>query len=56
LFHDEAHQALIRSMLEQLRGHAQFLAEHGFRNIPPAALTPELEAELQALGYMGGGQ
>ena len=40
--------------LDYLRVHAQFLQEHGFRNVPPAALTPEVEAELKALGYIGG--
>jgi arylsulfatase len=54
LFRAEEHQALIDGLLERLRAHAQFLAEHGFRDVPPAALTPEVEAGLKALGYIGG--
>jgi arylsulfatase len=55
LFRDPEHQALIQGILERLRAHAQFLTEQGFRDVPPAALTPEIEAGLKALGYIGGG-
>src|SRR6185436_14608395 len=54
LFREERHQALVTGLLERLRKHAKFLAEEGFRDIPPAALTPEIEAGLKALGYIGG--
>jgi hypothetical protein len=54
LFHDEQHQAQVAAWLDALRAHAQFLSETGFRDIPPAALTPEIEAGLRALGYIGG--
>jgi arylsulfatase A-like enzyme len=54
LFREDEHQALIEGLLGRLRGHAEFLAEHGFRDVPPAVLTPEVEAELRALGYIGG--
>jgi arylsulfatase A-like enzyme len=54
LFREAQHQALIQELLERLRGHAQFLQGHGFRDLPPAALTPEVEAGLRALGYIGG--
>ena len=55
LFQEEEHQSLVNSLLERLREHAQFLQEHGFRDIPPSVLTPEMQAELRALGYIGGG-
>ncbi len=54
LFREAEHQALIRGLLERLRRHAKFLEEQGFRDVPPAALTPEIEAGLRALGYIGG--
>jgi arylsulfatase A-like enzyme len=54
LFRADDNQALIQGMMERLRRHSQYLAEHGFRDVPPAALTPEIEAELKALGYIGG--
>ncbi|HVS20116.1 MAG TPA: sulfatase, partial [Planctomycetota bacterium] len=54
LFHDEEHEARLAEWLDALRAHAHFLAETGFRDIPPAALTPEIEAGLRALGYIGG--
>jgi arylsulfatase A-like enzyme len=54
LFHQEELSPRVAEWLELLRAHAQFLAETGFRDIPPAALTPEIEAGLRALGYIGG--
>jgi len=54
LFHEEAHQALVEGMLGRLRTHAQFLQDEGFRDLPPATLTPDVEANLRALGYIGG--
>lgn len=54
LFHREELSPRVAEWLELLRGHAQFLSETGFRDIPPAALTPEIEAGLRALGYIGG--
>ncbi|HEX6885041.1 MAG TPA: sulfatase [Planctomycetota bacterium] len=53
LFHESEYQPLIQGLLERLRAHAQFLASQGFRDVPPAALTPEIEAGLRALGYIG---
>jgi arylsulfatase A-like enzyme len=54
LFREPAQQALIEGLLARLRTHAQFLQDHGFRDIAPAALTPDVEASLKALGYVGG--
>jgi arylsulfatase A-like enzyme len=54
LFQEQEHQALIAGLLDRLREHARFLQEQGFRDLPPAALTKEVEAELRALGYIGG--
>jgi len=54
LFREERHQALVQDLLARLRAHAKFLQEQGFRNELPAALTPEIEAGLRALGYIGG--
>jgi len=54
LFREERHQALVQDLLARLRAHAEFLQEQGFRDVPPAALTPEIEAEMKALGYLGG--
>jgi arylsulfatase A-like enzyme len=54
LFHGEEHAELVKGLLDRLRKHAQFLQEQGFRDVPPAALTPEIEAGLKALGYIGG--
>jgi len=34
-----------------LRRHAEFLTEAGFRDIEPAALSPDIQASLNALGY-----
>jgi arylsulfatase len=53
LFHESEHMALVEGLLARLRTHAQFLFEHGFRDVKPAALTPEVEASLKALGYIG---
>jgi arylsulfatase A-like enzyme len=54
LFRADDKQALIHGLLDRLRRHSQFLEEQGFRDVPPAALTREVEAELKALGYIGG--
>jgi arylsulfatase A-like enzyme len=54
LFRHAEHEAHVAEWIELLRAHAQFLAETGFRDVPPAALTPEIEAGLRALGYIGG--
>jgi arylsulfatase len=53
LFREVEHEALLEGLLARLRTHAQFLQEEGFRDVPPAALTPEIEAGLRALGYIG---
>lgn len=53
LFLNQEHQDLVRGLLEKLRTHAKFLQEQGFRDVPPASLTPEIEASLKALGYIG---
>jgi arylsulfatase len=54
LFREKEHEALVARLLDELRRHAQFLQDEGFRDIAPAALTPEVEAGLRALGYIGG--
>jgi arylsulfatase A-like enzyme len=41
-----------KRLLDRLRGHTTYLNETGFRHIKPKALSPELEAELRALGYL----
>lgn len=53
LFLHEEHQDLVKGLLDEMRKHAKFLQEQGFRDLPPAALTPEVEAALKALGYIG---
>ena len=54
LFREKEHEALVARLLDELRRHAQFLQDEGFRDVAPAALTPEVEAGLRALGYIGG--
>lgn len=44
----------VNDLLDRLTGHATFLQETGFRDVPPAVLTPEVEAGLRAVGYLGG--
>jgi len=56
LIKDTSQRERIQAMLAGLTKHASFLQEKGFRDIAPAALTPEVEANLRALGYIGGGQ
>jgi hypothetical protein len=56
LIKDTSQRERIQAMLAGLTEHASFLQEKGFRDIAPAALTPEVEANLRALGYIGGGQ
>ena len=48
---DEDRRTLVEELLGSLRDHAEFLAETGFRNIEPAALSSDIEASLRALGY-----
>jgi arylsulfatase A-like enzyme len=43
-----------KEMFERLSAHSQFLEETGFRKIPPAALSAETEAALDAIGYLKG--
>jgi arylsulfatase A-like enzyme len=54
LFLQAEHQPALQALLERLRSHAKFLQEQGFRDVAPAVLSPEIEAELKALGYLGG--
>jgi len=56
LIADEGRRPLVEELLAKLRTHARFLAETGFRDAAPAALSPEVEAGLRALGYGGGGE
>ena len=51
LISDPAHRELVEELLARLREHSEFLFETGFRDIEPAALTPEIQANLNALGY-----
>ena len=51
LFHREEHRERIERMLGELRDHVGFLDETGFRGEAPAALSPETQAQLNALGY-----
>ena len=51
LIADPAFKAKADAMLDQLRTHAEFLFETGFRDVEPSALTPEVRANLEALGY-----
>ncbi len=53
LFLDQEHQDLVRGLLDELREHSKFLQEQGSRDVPPAALSPDIEAGLRALGYIG---
>ena len=53
LINSPEHQKRIEDMVKRLRSHSKFLNESGFRNIAPAALAPEVEAEMRALGYLG---
>ena len=48
---DEERRTLVEELLGRLRDHAEFLAETGFRDIEPAALSSDIEASLRALGY-----
>ncbi len=48
---DVERRALVEELLNRLREHAKFLAESGFRDIEPAALSSDIEASLRALGY-----
>jgi arylsulfatase A-like enzyme len=50
LIHEEGHREIVERMLEGLRKHATFLAERGFRDHAPTVMTPEIEANLRALG------
>jgi arylsulfatase len=48
---DEDQHVLVKELLGRLRRHAEFLTEAGFRDIEPAALSPDIQASLNALGY-----
>jgi len=54
LFLERKDEAQLEGLLVPLRTHAKFLQENGFRDVPPAILTPDMEASLKALGYLGG--
>jgi hypothetical protein len=41
----------VKDLLERLQKHSRFLSAEGFRDVAPAALTPDIEAGLRALGY-----
>ncbi len=49
----EEHRAVVERLTDELRAHAMFLDESGFRDIKPASISPEIEASMRALGYMG---
>lgn len=51
LIASEEHHDIATALLEKLRAHSVFLQETGFRDVEPAALSPEIEASLRALGY-----
>jgi arylsulfatase A-like enzyme len=53
LFLQREHEALVKELLDEMRKHAKFLQEQGFRDRPPATLSPEIEASMKALGYLG---
>jgi arylsulfatase A-like enzyme len=53
LIHAPEHQERIEAMVKRLREHSVFLNDSGFRDIEPAALSPEMEEEMRALGYLG---
>jgi arylsulfatase A-like enzyme len=44
----------VTELLGMLRDHARFLNEEGLRDSAPAVLAPEVEAQLERLGYLGG--
>ncbi len=52
LIDEEEHRELVESLLDRLRAHSKFLDDTGFRDFEPAALSPDVEAELRALGYL----
>jgi len=51
LIANEEHRDLIAGLLERLESHSEFLFTTGFRDVKPAALDPDIEASLAALGY-----
>jgi len=51
LIASDEHRDLIEGLLERLQSHSEFLFETGFRDVKPAALDPDIEASLGALGY-----
>jgi arylsulfatase A-like enzyme len=53
LVFDPKYRARVASMLDRLRKHSQFLVDTGFRDIKPAALSEDVEADMRALGYLG---
>ncbi len=51
LIADPAYRDVIEELLAKLQEHGEFLFDTGFRDIEPATLTPEIQANLEALGY-----
>ncbi len=51
VIHMPEHRALVEQLLGKLREHAEFLYATGFRDVEPAAISPEIRANLEALGY-----
>jgi arylsulfatase A-like enzyme len=52
LLHDPAQRARIEKLVHALRDHSQFLESTGFRHVPSLLLSPEIRANLKALGYL----
>ena len=48
---DPQHRDLIDELVAKLRDHSEFLFTTGFRDVEPAAISPEIRANLEALGY-----
>ncbi len=51
LFREEAGHEILPNLLGRLQTHSRFLQSEGFRDVAPAALTPDIEESLKALGY-----
>ncbi|MBM3976990.1 MAG: sulfatase [Planctomycetes bacterium] len=52
LMHDPLVRARIEKLVQALQTHAQFLQEHGLRDVPTLLLSPEIRANMKALGYL----
>lgn len=52
LFHDQASRAKIEALMHALQLHSQFLEAHGLRDLPTLLLSPEIRANMKALGYL----